>query len=303
MTWAVALLGLLGALALLPSAGVTAPYEPHSSAQAVQYTRALDLGIQAYVYGYPLLDSNRVFRTSTSVNVPDGAGGGPVNEFSNIRRLAKPSDKTVVAPNHDTLYSMAWLDLRAQPIVVHMPVVRRRFAVFELVDPYTENFANIGAVGRPPGNYAVTAPGWHGRLPKGVRRIRSAYTRVWIIGRTYIRNAADTPKRQPNPERVRAHPAGPVGDAPIARRGPGTSTAGRGSTACREPPVARIRWPSSTPSVTSSSSLRRRPATGACSASSPPWGSGPAGIRARTERSMRRRGPVCVLPSRRAPSR
>jgi hypothetical protein len=39
----------------------------------------------------------------------------------------------------------------------------------------------------------VTAPGWHGRLPRGVRRIRAAYTRVWIIGRTYIRNAGDTP--------------------------------------------------------------------------------------------------------------
>jgi hypothetical protein len=193
LTWAAGLLGLTAALGLLAPAGATAAYQPHNPGQAAEYTRALDLGIRAYVYGYPLLDTNRVFETSTSVNVPDGAGGGPVNQFSNVRRLAKPSDTTVVAPNHDTLYSMAWLDLRAQPIVVHMPVVRRRFAVFELVDPYTENFANIGAVGRRPGNYAVTAPGWHGRLPKGVGRIRSPYTRVWIIGRTYIRNAADTP--------------------------------------------------------------------------------------------------------------
>ncbi len=65
--------------------------------------------------------------------------------------------------------------------------------VFELVDPYTNNFANIGSVGHPPGDYAVVPRGWHGRLPRGVKKIRSPYTRVWVIGRTYIKNAADTP--------------------------------------------------------------------------------------------------------------
>ena len=193
LVWAVGLLALLAGARLLPSASAAARTNLQASAQSAEYQRALDLGVQAYVYGYPLLDTNRVFLTSTSVNVPDGAGGGPVNQFSHFRRLASPSDKTVVAPNHDTLYSMAWLDLSAQPIVVHMPVVRGRFVVFELVDPYTENFANIGSVGLPAGNYAVTSPGWHGRLPRGLRRLRSPYTRVWIIGRTYIRNAADTP--------------------------------------------------------------------------------------------------------------
>ena len=187
---AVGLLVLVAAIGLMPSASATTS---RSAAQSAEYQRAFALGLQAYVYGYPLLDTDRVFLTSTSVKAPDGAGAGPINQFTNVRRLTNPSDKTVVAPNHDTLYSMAWLDLRHQPIVVHMPVVRRRFVVFELVDPYTTNFANIGSVGYRPGYYAVTPPGWHGRLPAGVRRIRSPYTRVWVIGRTYIRNADDTP--------------------------------------------------------------------------------------------------------------
>lgn len=191
-----ALLGALVAvagLAALPAASVAA-YNPNDPAQLAEYQRALSLGTQAYIYGIPLLDTNRVFRTGTSVNVPNGAGGGPVNVFSHIRKLADPNEKTVVAPNDDTLYSMAWLDLRREPVIVHMPVVAaNRFHVFELMSPYTIHFASIGSVGYPAGNYAVTAPGWHGRLPHGVKRIRSPYTRVWIIGRTYIRNAADTP--------------------------------------------------------------------------------------------------------------
>ncbi len=197
-----ALWSLLAALSLVAvvtlaraasPASAAATYNPNDPRQLAEYRHALKLGVQAYVYGYPLLDTNRVFRTSTSVNVPDGAGGGPVNQFSHIRRLADPSDKTVVAPNHDTLYSMAWLDLAAQPVVIHMPVVRTRFVVMELLDPYTENFAAIGSVGRPAGDYAVIPRGWRGRLPRGVRAIRSPFQRVWIIGRTYIRDAADTP--------------------------------------------------------------------------------------------------------------
>ncbi len=190
--WVVCLLALGGLLRLLPTA-TAATFTPSSPAQATEYQSALALGIKAYIYGIPLLDANRVYLTSTSVNVPNGSGGGPVNQFSHIRRLAKPSDKTVVAPNHDTLYSMAWLNLVPQPIIAHMPVVKHRFVVFELVDPYTTNFAAIGSVGYGPGNYAIVPAGWHGRLPRGVKRIDSPYKRVWVIGRTYIKNAADTP--------------------------------------------------------------------------------------------------------------
>lgn len=188
-----ALIAVLAVLSVLPTAHAATGRRASDPAQSAAYQRAYSLGIRAYVYGYPLLDTNRVFRTATSINVPDGNGGGPVDQFSHIRHLTGPADKTVVAPNHDTLYSIAWLNLAPQPVVVHLPVVKHRFIVLELLDPYTTNFANIGAVGHPPGNYAVVPPGWHGHLPTGVHLLRSSYTRVWIIGRTYIRNAADTP--------------------------------------------------------------------------------------------------------------
>jgi hypothetical protein len=191
IAWVLSLVALVALARVAPQASAASGYNPADPAQAARYQRALALGVKAYVYGYPLLDTDRVFRSSTSVNVPNGAGGGPVNRFSHIRRFTNPSDRTVVAPNHDTLYSIAWLSLRPQPIVVHMPVVKGRFTVFELLDPYTENFVNIGSVGLPPGDYAIVPPGWHGRLPRRVRMVRSPYSRVWIIGRTYIKNAVD----------------------------------------------------------------------------------------------------------------
>jgi hypothetical protein len=164
-----------------------------SADYASDYQKALDLGTQAYVYGVPLLDMARTFQTQTSVNVPDGRGDAPVNQFSHIRHLADPLDRTVVAPNHDTLYSIAWLDLTPQPIVIHVPFQPDRFHVVPLLSPYQENFANIGspAAALPDGDYLITPPGWRGRLPDGLRQIESPYDRVWIVVRTLVGGPED----------------------------------------------------------------------------------------------------------------
>lgn len=169
------------------------------------YNTGLALGQQAYEYGLPLLDTQRVFQTETSVNVSDRSGDGPVNQFNNVPKLTvpSPSQKTVVAPNEDTLYSIAWLDLSHQPQVIHVPAIKHRFYVIPLYTPFTENFYTItsdqtGPAGKGDfgvtngGDYAVVPPGFHGKLPKGVKRVDSPYTRVWIIGRTLIRGESDT---------------------------------------------------------------------------------------------------------------
>ena len=165
------------------------------------YDNGLALGIQAYKYGIPLLDMQRIHETSTSVNVPDGLGHGRTNEFSHVRKLARASEHTVVAPNNDTLYSMAWLDLSKEPQVLHAPAIHNRFWEFELVDPWTNNFYNVTSAHRPlgrgdfrvtsGGDWAVVGPDFHGKLPAGVTKARSPYDRVWVIGRTYIRGKPD----------------------------------------------------------------------------------------------------------------
>ena len=67
----------------------------------------------------------------TSVKAPDGKGNAPVNALDSARAFARPSDRTVVAPNHDTLYSLAQLDLGKGPIVLSHPNMGRRYFDFE----------------------------------------------------------------------------------------------------------------------------------------------------------------------------
>ena len=157
------------------------------------YDQGYALGAEAYEYGVPLLDTDRIFRTNTSVSRSDGKGNAPVNRFSHARKLAGADARDVVAPNHDTLYSIAWLDLSRQPQVIHVPRMHRFYA-FELVSPWTENFRNISTItnGQDGGDFAIVGPDFDGKLPRGVRKIKSPYDRVWVIGRTYIKGEDDT---------------------------------------------------------------------------------------------------------------
>ena len=104
-----------------------AAYDPADPDQRAAYDQALAIGAQAYDYGVALLSMDRLFRGSTSVNVPDGRGAGPVNRFSTFRKLADAEDRHVVAPNSDTLYSAAWLDLSHGPVVLHLAPSPRRY--------------------------------------------------------------------------------------------------------------------------------------------------------------------------------
>lgn len=162
-----------------------------------EYNRAVALGVRGYMYGQPLLDTNRIFKTSTSVTVPTDIGYAPVNQFSHFQHLTTTKETVVVAPNADTLYAVAWLKLTPQPIVLHVPEANR-FDVVEMISPWTENFANVGTEASgiyPPGNYLVVGPGTDEGQEEvdGLKLIHSPYDRVWLVGRVVVEGAEDTP--------------------------------------------------------------------------------------------------------------
>src|SRR4051794_4576982 len=167
---------------------------PAATAAAPTRDEAVQAGRDAYLYGFPLIDFLRIRRENTSVRAPDERGNAPLNFFSRAPAFAEPRDRTVVAPNVDTLYSIAQVDLGKGPIVLSHPGMGKRYFVFELVEPYTNVVGYVGTrtTGRKAGRFALT---WTGRKnakpPHGVRTIRSPYRRLWVIGRTL---ASDSPR-------------------------------------------------------------------------------------------------------------
>ena len=165
--------------------------------EAQEIERGRELGIKAYIYGQPLLDMERIFNTSTSVNVATEHGYAPVNQLSHFKHLVTTNESVVVAPNDDTLYATGWLELKKkQPMVVHVPAASR-FDVIEMVSPWTENFANVGTEASgllPPGDYLVAGPGTDEGMEEadGLKVIHSPYDRVWLIGRVVVEGPSDT---------------------------------------------------------------------------------------------------------------
>ncbi|MFI9273467.1 DUF1254 domain-containing protein [Kitasatospora sp. NPDC052896] len=135
-------------------------------------------------------------QASTNVVKPDPATlRAPVNQFAKADTTPGPQFHTVVAPNVDTLYTSAWLDLKSGPIVLHVPDTHGRYFMMPMLDAWTNVFASPGTrtTGSSAGDFAITGPGWHGHLPAGVKQIKAPTQSAWILGRTQLNGPADLP--------------------------------------------------------------------------------------------------------------
>lgn len=152
---------------------------------------ALKLGVEAYVYGFPLvlMDATRTVQT-TRTKADEHKG---INRFMHSRKFPDPSFTAVVSPNADTLYSNAWLDLSGEPVLLSVPEMGKRYYLMQLLDAWTNTFACPGTrtTGSGKGEFAVVGPGWKGKLPEGVQEIRSPTNMVWLIGRTQTNGSGD----------------------------------------------------------------------------------------------------------------
>ena len=158
-------------------------------AQTVTPNEARAIAKEAYVYGFPMVDSYRI-QYSYNVDRSSSEFKAPWNEISNTARVFTPEDKAIQTPNSDTPYSFIGLDLRAEPMVLTVPPIeKRRYFSVQLIDAYTFNFAYIGsrATGNAGGSYLIAGPDWKGSKPPGVKAvIRSETQFVNAIYRTQL---------------------------------------------------------------------------------------------------------------------
>jgi uncharacterized protein (TIGR03000 family) len=147
---------------------------------------ALAIATDAYVYGYPLVTMEMTRRVMTNAVEPQGTHA-PMGQFVNMREYPTAAFKEVTAPNADTLYSAAWLDLAKEPYVLSIPDPKDRYYLFPMLDGWTNVFQDPGkrTTGDKAQKYLITGPGWSGTVPEGVTEYKSPTNMVWIIGRTY----------------------------------------------------------------------------------------------------------------------
>jgi hypothetical protein len=159
------------------------------------------LADEAVLATYPLYEMCRM-RAATSPRRTEAAGAAPegrrwCNVFTHARELLRAGKSRVVTPNNDTLYTNAWLDLGAGPLVLEVPDTAGRYYVLGLLDFHTEPFAHIGqrCTGTQARAFLLTPPGWTGALPAGFdapgAHIAAPTRWLWVIGRILVDGPQD----------------------------------------------------------------------------------------------------------------
>jgi len=162
------------------------------------------LAAEAYVWGVPLVVSTR-----TAQSLARLVG---VDRLFNQQQLTTPGVRLVVAPNVDTLYSIAVLDLRHGAVKLTVPSIRDRYYTYQFLDAYTNSFAYLGtrATGGEAGTWFVAPPHWNGALPAGDHLVRAPTPIVFLLGRFLVDGPSDLPALRAVMAQVRlsatAHP-------------------------------------------------------------------------------------------------
>lgn len=171
-------------LALLQCASPEAAFAQIASKLTLQ--EAKQIALDAYIYGYPLITMELTKRVMTNVREPEGTRS-PMGQLVRMRAYPTAAFRDVTAPNADTLYTTTWLDVGKEPWILSLPDMHDRYVLFPMLDGWTEVFQVPGkrTTGTGPQQYAITGPGWKGKLPKGIKEYKSPTSLVWLLGRIY----------------------------------------------------------------------------------------------------------------------
>lgn len=158
-------------------------------------TEAYSVALEGYTYFYSLLSMEITRRVSTNAKEGQVVGRGPMNTFVHMRAFPSADFKDVVRPNFDTLYSVAWIDLSKEPMVLEHGDTKGRYFMLPLLDMWSNVFAVPGkrTTGSASRKFLIVKQDWTGAVPSGMQLIKAPTSMLWLIGRTQTNGPSDYP--------------------------------------------------------------------------------------------------------------
>ena len=171
-----------------------------------------------FIYFWPLL---LLYMYKRSV-LTKGGGEGPVlmnTLYTPPKEIFKDpfhppagaSKFLTTGVNHDTLYTVGWLNLNKAPLVLHVPDMSGRYYSLQFTDTSKNtNFAYVGkrATGTQSGDYLITGPDWKGQVPSNMTQISSPNNSPAIFGRTLVESDSDLPTAYHLAKQIQLTPLG-----------------------------------------------------------------------------------------------
>jgi hypothetical protein len=182
------------AVAMILVITACAPTKSHAQRQGLTTAEARAIAKEAYIYGFPLVESYRLqhayFVDSTSKEYK-----GAWNKIHSEARVVTPADKTIQTPDVDICESVLGADLRAEALVISVPPIEKgRYYSLQFNDAYTFNFAYVGsrATGNDAGDYLLVGPNWSGDKPDGIKQVIHSETEfAFVRYRIQLLNSGD----------------------------------------------------------------------------------------------------------------
>ena len=146
-----------------------------------------------YVFGLPPVYIALQADIMTNVAKPEG-GRAPFNQFDHHREFPDAKHNKIVGMNVDTLYSLANLDLTAEPVVLVVPPMDgTRWWIMQVIDAWNDVPAAPGSRthGQKGAAFALVGPNFKGDVPSGLEVVRCDTSLCALGGRTYTAGPAE----------------------------------------------------------------------------------------------------------------
>jgi hypothetical protein len=152
------------------------------------------LGLESYVYGYPLVVMDVTREVLTAALAPNSEGtAAPINQLAKMPHYVSPYFTNVVRISLNSLWTTGFVDLK-EPIVLSVPDTKDRYYVFSVMNMWTDVFMSVGkrSTGTAPGAFLIVGPDWHGTTPADVKGTYRSSTRyAWVLGQTQANGPDD----------------------------------------------------------------------------------------------------------------
>lgn len=208
------------ALAVLAAASGGLPDATQCQAAALDPDAALaqSTGLQAYIYGYPMVDLLKQQFNETHQVDPAQPVVAPVNVIAVYPHLLTPATQGQLrAANADTLYLNAWVDLSRGPVLLDVPQMDRRYYTLAFMDLYGRpHHLGTRTNGGKAARYALIGPSG-GTVPEGYIPFRLPTDTAWMLGRILVSGQDDLPAAQRLAQGILMN--GPVG-VPVTAAAP-----------------------------------------------------------------------------------
>lgn len=182
-------------LSIMLAAGAMAlptPEQCQAAALEPEAVLAQAVGLQGFIYGYPIVDMLKQQHAETHRVRPDQPVAAPINTIAVYPGVLTPATQGQLrAPNADTLYLNAWVDLSKGPVLLEVPDMAGRYYTLAFMDLYSKpHHLGTRTNGGKATRYALVGPSG-GAIPQGYTPFRLPTDTAWMLGRVMVANQQD----------------------------------------------------------------------------------------------------------------